>query len=107
MNSLAVMAQELSKFVLIYTQLLQMEIALDQLVHGKLSPSLVTPEQIGHLIDNIAEKFEGTSKRLCHGTPQHIYETKNIRTYRHGRDILLQIRSPIHNVRTDYFIVIC
>jgi hypothetical protein len=93
MNAITFMADEISRFLQVYTELFNLELAVESLAHQTLSPSLIAPSQIRSL-QTITRSFEGTPRRLCLNTPHQIHALKDFQVIRQERNILIRIRLP-------------
>jgi hypothetical protein len=93
-NSIAFIANEIAKFIQVYSDLFHLELAIDSLSHGNLSPSLIDIHHVRALIANISARFEGTPNRLCYRTPQRVYATKDFQVVRHEKNVLVRIKIP-------------
>jgi hypothetical protein len=94
MNAITFMADEISRFVQVYSDLFNLELAVESLAHQTLSPSLIAPSQIKSLLQTIARSFEGTQRRLCLNAPHQIYALKDFQVIRQERNVLIRIRLP-------------
>jgi hypothetical protein len=94
MNAITFISNEISRFVQVYSDLFNFELAVESLAHKTLSPSLIGPSQTKTLLENITRAFEGTPRRLCYTVPHQIYASKEFQVVRHDRHVLIRIKIP-------------
>jgi hypothetical protein len=94
MNAITYITNEIARFVQIYSDLFNFELAVESLAHRTLSPSLIGPRQTKSLLENITRSFEGTSKRLCFTAPHQIYASKEFQVVRSDKHVLIRLKIP-------------
>jgi hypothetical protein len=77
MNAITYITNEIARFVQIYSDLFNFELAVESLAHRILSASLIGPRKTKSLFENITRSFEGTSKRLCFTAPHQFMHQRN------------------------------
>jgi hypothetical protein len=94
MNAITYITNEITRFIQIYSDLFNFELAVESLAHRILSASLIGPRQTKSLLENITRSFEGTSKRLCFTAPDQIYASKEFQVVRSDKHVLIRLKIP-------------
>jgi hypothetical protein len=75
-NAITVMSLELTKFVQLHDSLQQLEFGIEDLLHGQLTPKLISVEAIADMLANVSKTLEEQSYVLCFITPQQVYASQ-------------------------------
>ena len=89
--------REPADYVSLHDSVQELEMGIEDLIGGKLTPRMITVEQLGEAILNVSEALsaEGTSPfRLCQTTPQDIYRNPSYDFVRHGNELFIMLRLP-------------
>jgi hypothetical protein len=88
---------ELAQFVGLHDGIMEFELGIEDLVHGQITPRLISADQLWGVLQNISgylsEKGDG-GFRLCQNSPQEVYTSPSFVYARHRRDLYIHMRFP-------------
>jgi hypothetical protein len=93
-NALGISLTEIQSFSQIYTDLSALDNALEQLLQGILTPTLIPVTQMKEAFTEAASKLAPDGRTLCYTTVQQIYGAKNVLYVRHHTDLLIRLKIP-------------
>jgi hypothetical protein len=93
-NALGTSLTEIQSFSQIYTDLSALENALEQLLQGILTPTLIPVAQMKEAFTEAASKLAPDRLMLCYTIVQQIYASKNVLYARHRTDLLVRVKIP-------------
>ena len=88
---------ELASFVDIHDGIMELELGVEDLIHGQLTPKLISVDQLYDAMQNVSNylAIRGQGEfRLCHATPQDVYANPSYDFARYGRDLFIRLRLP-------------
>jgi hypothetical protein len=92
-------AQEISKYIEVQRNVQQVELGVEALLQGQLSPKLLSVELMTQILGNVTRELEQNSYYLCYETPQDLYESRNFDYGRHQNAIIIRLRLPYSKFR--------
>ena len=93
-NALAVMTRELAKFVSLHDDAQELALGVDELVHGQLTPKLISARQITDIVRDANIELAKLGARLCYNSPREVYAMRNFDFARAQQDMVIRIRMP-------------
>jgi hypothetical protein len=98
-SALTYIAQEIAKYIEVQRNVQQVELGVEALLQGQLSPKLLSVELVTQILRNVTRELEQNSYYLCYDTPQDLYESRNFDYTRHRNDIIVRLRLPYSKFR--------
>jgi hypothetical protein len=98
-SALTYLAQEISKYITVQQNVQQLELGIEALLQGQMSPKLLSVDLVTQILENVTRELEENSYYLCFWTPQDVYESRNFDYTRHGNDIIIRLRLPYSRFR--------
>jgi hypothetical protein len=98
-SALTYIAQEIAKYIEVQRNVQQVELGVEALLQGQLSPKLLSVELVTQILENVTRELEQNSYYLCYETPQDLYESRNFDYGRHANDIIIRLRLPYSKFR--------
>ena len=90
----AAMAKEISMFVSLHDDLAQIEVGIESLIHGQLSPKLIPHETLSTTLDTIRRQLDARIGTLIYPTALETYALKNFDYARIGDDLIVRLHLP-------------
>src|SRR5208282_6885596 len=84
-------------FVDIHDGIMELEFGVEDLIHGQLTPKLISVDQLWDAMQNVSNYLAIRSQgefRLCHTTPHDVYANPSYDFARYGRDLFIRLRLP-------------
>ena len=81
-------------------ELEQLETGINEIVHGKLSSSILSPEIAHHIMSHISQRLALHYPDLALASPdiEHVYQTTEIVLTRHENTIYMMLKFPLKSV---------
>jgi hypothetical protein len=76
-STITYMAIEMAKYVSVHDTVQLLELGVEDLVHGQLTPRLIDANTLTAALSNITRLLRGQSKEPCYSTAREIYESRN------------------------------
>jgi hypothetical protein len=93
-STITYLAIEMAKYVSVHDTVQLLELGVEDLVHGQLTPRLVDANTLTAALSNITRLLRGQSKEPCYSTAREIYESRNFDYARRGLDLFIWIKIP-------------
>lgn len=95
-NAMAILTNEIADFVQIHDSVQTLREGVAELVHGMITPKLISPRQLAAAVNEMAALLRKRSGggALCYKSAQEIYASQSYNYVRHGHDIFVKIRIP-------------
>ena len=95
-NAIAIMGNEIAAFVRAHDEVQTFKDGVSNLVHGVLTPSLISPEDISAAIASMAQTIikEKRGTTLCYKSAHDVYASGYFNYARHGDELFIRIRVP-------------
>jgi hypothetical protein len=81
-------------FAELYTDLASLETAIERLIHGQLSPTLVSVDQLKQALARAAAEVSAEEKTLCYNSVEQVYAESDVLFTEHRSDILIRVAIP-------------
>jgi len=91
----AYMASELAVSMSIIDDISQIELGIESLLHGHLTPRLISFDQIARVLQIATLELNRVRYHLCLQTPQAIYANAEFDVTRHDNAIFVRLRLPV------------
>jgi hypothetical protein len=101
-SALTYIAQEIAKYIEVQRNVQQVELGVEALLQGQLSPKLLSVELVTQILENVTRELEQNSYYLCYETPQDLYESRNLTT--EGTRMILLFDFGCHILNLDLLI---
>jgi hypothetical protein len=98
-SALTYIAQEIAKYIEVQRNVQQVELGVEALLQGQLSPKLLSVELVTQILENVTRELEQNSYYLCYETPQDLYDSRNFDYERHQNDIIIRLCLPYSKFR--------
>jgi hypothetical protein len=98
-SALTYIAQEIAKYIEVQRNVQQVELGVEALLQGQLSPKLLSVELVTQILQNVTRELEQSAYYLCYQTPQDLYESRHFDYARHANDIIIRLRLPYSKYR--------
>jgi len=89
--------RELAHYVTLHDSVQELELGIEDLISGRLTPRMSSVEQLGEAILNVSEALsaKGTTQfRLCQTTPRDVYRNPSYDFVRHENELFIMLRLP-------------
>ena len=93
-NAISYIAKELANFITTHDDLQLLELGVEDLIHGQLTPRLLPADVLKGALVNISGELAKHQVHLCFDTPNEIYALKNFEFIRRQNDLFLRIHIP-------------
>jgi hypothetical protein len=98
-NVITLMSLELAKCVQLHDSLQQLEFGIEDLLHGQLTPKLISVEANADMLTDVSKTLELQSYVLCFKTPQQVYASQTFDYARHESSLIIRLRLPYYKYR--------
>jgi hypothetical protein len=96
LDATAYVANEIAVSMSVIDDVTQLEQGIEALLHGQLSPRLISYDQIVELLNAATAELSRNSRMvLCLRTPQAIYANPNYEITRHENDFFIRLKLPM------------
>ena len=93
-NAVAYALSEVADFVELHDSVQALEAAITDLVHGQITPHLISTELLTQVLADITKSLADQSQKLCYSTAQEAYAIQNFDYARQGHDLFVRLRIP-------------
>jgi hypothetical protein len=93
-SAIAYATTELARFIVVHNELHQLMLGVEDLVHGQLTPRLVSVGVLTEALKNVTRALSSRFKHPCLTSPNELYIIGNYDFARRGRDSFIQLRIP-------------
>jgi hypothetical protein len=97
-GAIAYATTELARFIVVHDDLQQLVLGVEDLVHGQLTPRLVSVGVLRDALVNVTRALGRKFKHPCLTSPNELYTLGNYDFARRGRDLFIQLRIPYTNL---------
>jgi hypothetical protein len=94
-SAIAYATTELARFIVVHDDLQQLVLGVEDLVHGQLTPRLVSVGVLTDALKNVTRALGRKFKHPCLTSPNELYTIGNYDFARRGRDLFIKLRIPI------------
>ena len=93
-NAVAYALSEVADFVELHDSVQILESAITDLVHGQITPRLISTKLLTQVLADITRSLADQSQTLCYSTAQEAYAIQNFEYARLGHDLIVRLRMP-------------
>jgi hypothetical protein len=97
-GAIAYATTELARFIVVHDDLQQLVLGVEDLVHGQLTPRLISVGVLRDALVNVTRALGRKFKHPCLTSPNELYTLGNYDFARRGRDLFIQLRIPYTNL---------
>ena len=94
LNAITVIALELARYVDIHDSIQELELGIEDLVQGRLTPKLISVDDINNALRNASSALRQQSMTLCTLTAKDVYASNTFVYARSDDDLFVRIRLP-------------
>ena len=94
-NGIAYATQELAKFISIHDDLQLLELGVEDLIHGQITPRLIPADVLKGALQDIREELAKDHTHLCFDRPNEVYAIQNFDFARRDNELFVRISLPI------------
>jgi hypothetical protein len=92
--AISYMTTELTRYMVIHDNILLLELGLEDLVHGQLTPRLVEVGMLDEVLRNASQIMYYKGFKLCPAIAKDVYVASNFDFARKGNNLYIQLRLP-------------
>jgi hypothetical protein len=92
--AISYMTTELTRYMAIHDNILLLELGLEDLVHGQLTPRLVEVGMLDEVLRNASQTMYYKGFELCPAIAKDVYIASNFDFARKGNNLYIQLRLP-------------
>ena len=93
-NGIAYATQELAKFISIHDELQLLELGVEDLIHGQITPRLIAADVLDNALRDIQNELAKRHEHLCFDKPNEVYAVQNFEFARKNDKLFVRINLP-------------
>ena len=94
MNAITHSILEIANFVELHDSVMQLDLGIEDLLHGLLTPKIVGVRQINRLLNRADQELYENGLRLCMRTAKAVYGSRNFDVARSDDTLFIRLRLP-------------
>jgi len=94
MNAVTHSLLEIANYVELHDSVMQLDLGIEDLLHGMLTPKIVGVRQINRMLNMADKELYDNGLRLCMRTAKAVYGSRNFDVARSGDALFIRLRLP-------------